>query len=181
MTPFQLAIWMLLLGLPRHVTDLDEPYESRAGRLAVTAVAIADVTDGDIARAARVVALGDVESHFARYVMNGRCQDGPKGSRCDPNHRGEAQSIGPWQQRRRACPAAWAAPMGSVEQLRAQAKCADRLLRGAMRYCGKRAPSPEAASFAGYRSWDCAWRGGPKRAEVSLRYRARLSRLLGVQ
>lgn len=168
MTPFQSAIFALLMALPRHVTDLDEPSDARAGRLAVTAVAIADATSGDVVRAARVVALGTVESHFARYVMEGRCQDGPIGSRCDPDRYGRAQSLGAWQQRQRACPAVHRAPPGSVQQIRAGAKCADRLLRGAMHRCGRRASSPESAAFAGYRSWDCTWRGGPKRAAISL-------------
>ena len=179
MNPFALAIWALLQALPRHVTDLDEDPGARAGRLAVTAVAIADATGGDIARAARVVALGVSESHFARYVMDGRCADGPDGSRCDPNHRGEAQSLGPWQQRRRACPAAWAAPLGSVEQLRAQARCADRLMRGAMRRCANRGVPGERGAFAGYRGIDCEWPGGIHRARRSLALRARLAGLVG--
>lgn len=179
MTPFQLAIWALLMALAPHTTDIDEPAGARSGRLAVTAVAIADATDGDIARAARVIALGEAESHFARYVMDGRCQDGPKGSRCDPLH-GRAQSLGPWQQRRRACPRAWAAPLGSIEQLREQAKCADRLLRGASARCMRRgAVDPEAAGFAGYRGIDCEWSGGARRARRSIQLRARLAGLVG--
>jgi len=178
MTPLQLAVWALLMGLSRHFTDADESYAERAGRLAVVAVAIVDATGGDIGRAARVVALGQAESNFARYVTEGRCQDGPVGSRCDPNRHGEPQSLGPWQQRRCSCPRAWDAPMGSVEQLRASARCADRILREAHRRCQRRVADPEAGAFGGYRGVDCAWQGGVRRAEMSRRYRARLQRLL---
>ena len=181
MTPFQLALLALLKMLPAHVTDADEPMAAREGRLALVAVAVSDATHSDMVRTARVIALGQSESGFARYVGEGRCAEGPVGSRCDPDRRGIARALGYWQQHRSACPRAWALPIGSVEQLRESARCADNLLRSALHRCKRRVADAEAGSFSGYRSWDCSWRGGAARAERSRRYRVHLSRLLGAQ
>jgi hypothetical protein len=123
--------------------------------------------------AASLVALGEAESNFARYVWAGECDRGPIGAQCDPRH-GKAQSIGYWQQRPAACGRAWRLPHGSTAQVCASAACAASLLQGAAHRCRNRASSPEAGAFAGYRSIDCSWRGGIKRARRMIYLESRI-------
>lgn len=70
-----------------------------------------------------LLAQGEAESHFAAYVLEGRCYDGPKGARCD-----EGKATGPWQVH------AWcrAAP----SDFEGQARCVLRAYRAGKYACG---------------------------------------------
>lgn len=115
---------------PAHFTDRDEPAEARAMRLARVDAAIRKAANGDpyIAKALRV--HGRFETHFARYVGEGRCHEGPVGSRCDE---GRARTY--FQVWETTCPAAWAEPQGSVAELEQAAVCAARILRAGRARC----------------------------------------------
>ena len=180
MTPLQLVVWVLLMAMPRHSADAHETYAERAGRMALASFAIVDAADGHPLRCARLLALGRSESGFAAYIGEGRCKDGPRGSRCDLDARGRPQSRGYWQPQRRACPAAWAAPAGSVEGTRAAARCADRLMRAGLSRCSTyiEGPDKEPGAFAGYNGGDCGWSGARRRARLSHAYHAKILTLL---
>lgn len=85
--------------------------------------------------AAALIAQGWHESRFARYVVEGRCLDGPVGARCDIGRDGRPRARGPWQVWH-WCRPAWALPEGSPESLRAEARCVVGWMRGALRRCG---------------------------------------------
>lgn len=116
---------------PAHFTDRDEPADARAVRLAKADRAMVKAAAGDqyILRALRVHAR--FETHFARYVGEGRCEDGPVGSRCDE---GRARTY--FQVWEATCPKAWAEPQGSLAELEAAAVCAARVLRAGRARCG---------------------------------------------
>jgi len=113
--------------------------------------------------AASLVALGEAESHFARYVWVGDCMRGPVGARCDP-HRGVSRARTAWQLHRAACPRAWSLPHGSTAEVCAAAECAASLLQGAAHRCRNRAVSPEAGAFSGYAGISCTRPGSVRRA-----------------
>src|SRR5688500_6491462 len=97
MSAFATAILAVLLAGPRHVTDRDEADEAREARFEPLAVAIAVASKGNPESAARLIGEGRGESNFARYVQEGRCEDGPRGARCDPDKNGVARARTPWQ------------------------------------------------------------------------------------
>jgi len=111
-----------------------ETPEQRAGRLRSPARAAVQATSDPLIRAA-VLVQGKHESRYARYVGEGRCSEGPRGSRCDPDRAGKPRAATYWQVWRAACPAAHAVPPGT-ERDRAAARCTAALLRYFVRECG---------------------------------------------
>lgn len=151
------AILAVLLALPAWYQDVGDA--DRPVWLAPVASAISRATESR-AEVAALVALGFHESRYARYVVDGRCSDGPIGARCD---NGRART--PWQVWRVACPVAWTHPDGSQESLDAAARCAAGLLRGGRGRCRGRHPAGDlAGAFSAYRGASCTWSGGAARA-----------------
>jgi hypothetical protein len=149
------VILSVMLSQPTWYQDLDETPEQRADLLRPVAVAI-ELATSDRTEQAALVALGWHESRWSRYVIEGRCVDGPKGARCD---NGRARS--PWQLHARSCPSAWRLAEDDPRALERSAACAVRLLRGARGRCrdGWR------GAFAGYaRGASCTWSPAEKRA-----------------
>ena len=134
MTP-EVILFVLLTLAPWH-GDRDEHHDARALRLAPVANAIVQASRGDRDVAAALIAHGAGETRYARYVIEGRCQDGPRGAQCDPDRHGRARARGAWQVWRVACPEAYAHPDGSHVSIAAEARCAARLLRGGRHRCG---------------------------------------------
>jgi hypothetical protein len=127
------AILALLNQAPVHFTDRDEPPSAREARLKRIAYAIHAATKDPREQKALVV-IAVAESTLARYVQEGRCMDGPRGSRCDPKDgRPRARTV--WQLWRQTCPAAWAAKPGSEEELGSGAVCTVRLVRSGWARC----------------------------------------------
>jgi hypothetical protein len=111
-----------------------------------------------------LVALGWHESRFAHYVLEGRCEDGPRGARCDAG-----MARGPWQVHR-WCRAAWAVEDGTPEALRAGAACALRAIRTHAARCASEARTVLDGAFAGYATGHaCAWRGSAARVQTTRR------------
>lgn len=174
------AVLVILLGLPPHHTDRDEPDPDRIGRLGRVAGAIADAAGSTFRKgdpkgripplqvAAALLTLGWAESRWARYVGEGRCSDGPRGARCDPDRHGRPQARGYWQLHRAACPAIWLEPDGSSIVLRLGARCAARRWAGAWHMCRRSRAGCLLGSFAGYRGGrgpdPCDWRGAASMA-----------------
>jgi hypothetical protein len=179
------AIFLVLWAWPRHVTDVNEPEDLRRVRLRHTAEAVSDATARatcvgpwatvDCKRiwkrsrselAAAILAVGKHESHFAEYVGDGRCQDGPVGMQCDKDHRtGEFRARSYWQLHQSACPKLWEQEPGSVGELRVAASCTARLLAGfaasSEADCSDTSWSTVFNRYGGRR---CSWTGGVKRA-----------------
>lgn len=154
------AILAVMLAQPAWYQDAAEPPEARADLLRPVALAIELATE-DRTEQAALVALGYHESAWARYVVEGRCADGPDGVRCD---HGRARS--PWQLHHRACPGAWELAEDDPRALERSAACAARQLRGAKGRCRGLHPAGDTAGmFSGYaRSAVCTWAPGAARA-----------------
>lgn len=163
-TAYGNATWpaALLEGGPVHFTDRDETSQARSTRLAGVASAIRQATRGDTEIAKALVVYGRAETHFARYVGEGRCSEGPKGSRCDE---GKARTY--WQLWEQTCPAAWAEVQGSQAELVAAAVCAARLMRSGWAKCR----TIEGMFAATWGHGRCTAPGAAKRAEMFRRLR----------
>jgi hypothetical protein len=164
-----------MLALPQYVADRSDTPEARAALYRPTAQAIAEVSNGNRVKAAALIALAYEESRFARYVLEGRCKDGPKGSRCDWNYLTRSpRARGPWQLWS-WCTDAWRHPDGSIESLRSGARCASRLLAGAKQRCLGRHPAGDwAGAYSGYRNGACTWAPAAGRARRMAAIEARL-------
>jgi hypothetical protein len=141
------AILAELLRFTVYAHDVDEPREARIARLEPLAQAIDIVADGKPWRAAMLITQAEFESKLARYVGEGRCQDGPKGARCDTDARGIERARGYFQVHA-WCAEAWAQPVGSVEELTAAAACTLKLFGAGYARCKGKPDPPEAGAFA---------------------------------
>lgn len=155
----QAMIMAVMLTMLPGIGDEGATEEERRAFLEPVATAIHQValeTANPIRTAAILLAIGKNETRFARYVIEGRCQDGPPGMRCDwsrrhnrPVARGPFQ-VHPW------CTAAWSSPETSSESLTAGARCAITLVNRALRRCLKSPYEAWAGAFAVYRGQTCA-------------------------
>jgi len=136
-----------MLMMPMWHQDAHETPSQREELLAPVALAVVSATE-DRTEQAALVSLGWHESRWARYVLEGRCADGPDGARCDD---GRARS--PWQVWAVACPSAHELPESHPVVVERAAVCAVRLLRAAKRRCAGRHPAGDwAGAFGGYGS-----------------------------
>ena len=178
----QSIILAILLAAPAFTAEpTPETHEDRHTRLWIlsTEIAAASRTQPGVAPyevAAALLTLGKLESGWAAYVGNGECASGPRGMRCDPDKRtGVPRARSYWQVHVGACPQAWREEPGSLEELRAAARCAARHWSGARLRCRGRHPSgDDAGAFSGYRSNTCDWPGGTYRAREYTRMLAAL-------
>lgn len=137
--------------------------EERDALLRPVAAVIVEATGGDAARASALVAIGNAESAFARYVLEGRCQDGPAGARCDWDYRRRRNNArGPWQVHD-WCRQSWDYPEASREALLGEARCADLMVRRAWARC-----RTQVGIYAGYATAGkaCVWKHAERRRSV---------------
>jgi hypothetical protein len=126
--------------MPRHFTDKDEPDEEREARLAALASVIEGATKNRTERAALIV-IAWHETHFARYVHEGRCSDGPRGKyECDS---GRARGLFQIHNAR-----GFDVPADDA----GQAALALRLFRSHYERCRHFMPDPMIGAFAAYGS-----------------------------
>lgn len=93
------AVLAVLLRLTLWSGDASEPADARATRLRDIAVAVAGASSSR-EEAAFLLALGEAETHFARYTAHPQtCVAGPRGARCDAG-----RAFGYWSLHRAACP-----------------------------------------------------------------------------
>lgn len=160
MTPGTNLEWMMLLATkllnvamayPPYYGDKSDSREARAELYQPTVVAIAWSVNnwGD---AALLLSQAINETHLARYVLEGRCLDGPPGQRCD-----NGRSHGPFQVNVKWCPST---------DFRVQARCALRAARGGVMRCKEHALSPHHAAFAGLAARPCNWPGSDRRVRM---------------
>lgn len=154
--PLGSAAHTALWGTPRSALDRGESSDRRWRRLWEVAVTVSAAARGSgfsspTVVAAALVALGQHESTWARYIGEDRCPEGPEGMRCDPDADGKPRALGYWQLHRTACPAAWSlAP--SLDRLFIEAECAAQAFALAADRCyGKNPDGVIAGALAGYR------------------------------
>ncbi len=145
---------------PTWYQDKHLSRQERAVYLRPVAKAIARAARNDV-EAAALVTQGWYESRYARYVIEGRCLDGPVGAQCDVTRKGVIRARGPWQVWK-WCQEAWGFRQGDQAALVHEARCIARWMRGAMRRCPK---GGWVAAFAGMRGGArCEWEPAKKRA-----------------
>jgi len=151
-----------MVVMPTWYQDVEETPEQRADLLRPVALAIAQATDDRVEQAA-LVSLGWHESRWARYVLEGRCQDGPSGARCD-----NGRAVSPWQVWAVACPSAHAVPADHPVVNERAAACAVRLLRGGRSRCRGLHPAGDwAGAFVAYGGGaSCQKQSGAERART---------------
>ena len=164
------AVLAAALSLSQYVGDKVETLEQRSALYRPVAEAIAAVSRTNT-EASLLIALAFHESGFARFVVEGRCADGPPGQRCDG---GRARGV--FQLHQSACPEAWKLEGGSSQSVRAEAGCAIRLLRWNADRGKDHAPSRLHAAFAGYAAREWTWDGAAKRVETARKIERALSR-----
>lgn len=155
----------VLLSLPVHFTDRDEPVCERHERMHEVAKAIHAATEratGTAWRgtrselAAALITLGKHESHFAGYVGSGDCLSGPSDARCDLDPRtGQPRARSYWQIWQVAWPPLWRLEPGTPEALQEAAYGAAVRWAGAWYRCRDRAPTSAVGAFAGYGGASC--------------------------
>jgi len=121
------VILAAMLALTQAALDRGDTVAARRDLYRPTAAAIADVARSP-EEAAALVAVAYGETRLARYVLEGRCLDGPVGQQCDKGRDGKPRARGPWQVWG-WCVEAWRHPDGSPESIRGGAACAARRLR----------------------------------------------------
>lgn len=145
-------ILLAMLSLTPWSGDKHETPQQRRELYAPVAVAIAGAVRWDDELVAALIAQGWHETRFARYVLEGRCADGPADARCDwsRSHK-RPLARGPWQVHGH-CRAAWRHPEGSAASLAAEARCAASMLRSGRSRCRS-----WVGAFAGMRGgWACS-------------------------
>lgn len=94
------------------------------------------------------------DTHLARYVLEGRCLEGPIGQRCDNGHSRGPFQVGKW------------CPTGS---LRDEAHCALRAAWGGVARCRGHSLTPWHGAFSGLAARDCHWPTADKRVATMRR------------
>lgn len=129
------ALNVLLSLVPWH-GDAHESGEEREQLLGPIAAAVVGAAQGDIEMAGALLALGQHETHYARFVLEYRCEDGPEGACDDGDARGFLQVHG-WCE--------------GPDAPAIEAQCAARVLRAFMARCWQGAHSGNwARLFAAY-------------------------------
>lgn len=136
-----------LFATARHVSDLDEPEDSRAERLDRFARVIEDNARSAESRAV-LLTLNHFEAASARYVLENRCSDGPRGeAECD-----HGRAVGPWQ-------------LHGSHDLALDLDAQARRAVGRWRHHKARCGGTIEGAFAGYaRGEACTWSGAAERA-----------------
>lgn len=156
-----LYIAAVVLRLHFWQGDSGETKEHRAERIIPTVTALKKVVRTNEELAA-MLTIAEHESHFASYVLEGRCLDGPKGAQCDPDENGIPRASGPWQVWVRYCKPAQGLVDGTPERIEATARCAISRLRQGLLACPKEGWQG-AISF--YKASRCNWEGAIPRAQ----------------
>jgi hypothetical protein len=163
MTVASTAILAALLREPVYHRDRAMTEPERVALFTPVAEAIAEVSR-TATDAASLVALLEHETHGARDVLTGHCDQMPKGERCD-----NLRARGGWQLHRAACPKAWALVDGSAESIRIEAACALRQLHYQAHRGREHARTPLHAAFAGYAARPWNWEGADARVRTTKR------------
>lgn len=153
------AILIVMMSGPSWIGDRDDSTEDRKDLLRPLAAAIAEVSNespNPIQSASILIALGQNETKFARYVLEGRCLDGPPGMKCDYSPRTKKPlSRGPFQVRN-WCKKAWKAVDGSPESFVEGARCALHYVQKGLSRCLKSKYRAWQGAYSIYRGQSCS-------------------------
>lgn len=152
------AVLAAMLALPQFAADRADTDEQRRELYRPVAEAISKVSRS-LEQEAFLVAQGEHDSGFARYVLEYRCADGRW--HCDDGKSRGAFQVGFWCKGR------------GVE---AEARCALKAAYGGIERCREHALSPAHAMFAGTAARECSWRGADKRVRTYQRILEQLRR-----
>jgi len=174
------AILLVLLSLPPFYSDKNEPAKGRTARLEKAARAIAQAAENSelptIPLAAALIQQGYSETKFARYVGEGRCKDGPKGSQCDLDQNGQPRARTYWQTWKVFCPKAWKLSPGSQDELNAAAECVARTMERGFRICSSKGLDGWTGAFARQRGPAfCTTKKAPARARARIEIERKLT------
>ena len=168
------AIVAAMLSLPQYHGDrFADTAEQRAALYRPVAEAISAVSHSR-AEAAALIALGYHETAFARYVLDGHCEQGPVGARCDGGRARGAWQVWAW------CRPLWAGPENAPGRHLAGARCAAGLLRSSRAACARvcrqtgSGCAAHKAMFSGYAGRGCEW----PRAAVRVQTMSRIEGVL---
>jgi hypothetical protein len=163
MTVTAAQVLSAMLSLPQYVGDRGESLEQRTALYLPIAESIARVAKND-RQAALLIAQAHEDSKFARYVIEGRCSEGPPGVRCD-----EGRSYGVYQVSVRYCP---------DRDLDGQARCALKAAGGGVERCHGRGVTPIHSLFVGLAGGgrSCTWEGADQRVRTYRKVLAELRR-----
>lgn len=143
-----------MLKLPQWHLDHDT-VEERTALLDPVAQVISEETRTP-EEAAALIAHSNMETHYARLVLTGHCDQMPAGVRCDGG-----RARGPFQVHD-YCKAAWRYPDGTVDSYRGGARCILATLRLGMERCH----GDWVGAFAGLRGAPvCVWERAPAYAQ----------------
>lgn len=165
---FLTAIFGTLMAMTPSKYDT-ESLEDRSIRMHVVSIAIYDaasraacwgqpadcklvLSDRRLA-AALLIGKAAYETHLAEYVHEGRCAEGPRDARCDPDSHGVARAHGLWQQWRMSIypQSDWDAMNdATLAATRLSAWHALTLLAGKMHSCPQYPGDPVASAIAGF-------------------------------
>lgn len=165
MNPYD--VLAVMLALPTFYGDRGETFDQRYKLLEPLAFEIVSAAGGSRWRASLLVTTAYAETRLARFVIEGRCEEGPVGMRCDYSHKlKRSLSRGVFQLKEESCRAAYQYPAGSRESLREEARCAIRQLGAAKKRCAGVHPAGDLAGmFSGYGGNSCIWPAAAERAK----------------
>lgn len=164
------AILRLLLSLPPCFYEpTPELADARRARLEILAE---ELHRGALSPETLVgiVTVGEFETHYARYVGEGRCTEGR--FKCDPDPKGVPQARTYFQLWKATCRPAWEEVEGSRAELRAAIPCAAARWKEGLRAC-----RTVRGAFSAYRAVGCGWVGAPAREKRYYQLLARFRRL----
>jgi hypothetical protein len=147
------TILAAMIALGTYHADRGDTAEARRALLLPVAEAIASVARTNEEAAALVVGAWH-ESHFARYVLEGRCAEGPRGAQCDPDRHGVARARGAWQ--------VWR--FCKATDTRGEAKCVLDQMRLGVRRC-----AGWSGGFAALHGASCEWSPSAARVQTMRR------------
>lgn len=150
------AVLAVMLRLPQFTADAADSPEERAELYRPVAEAIA-AASRTVEQEAFLIAQGNHDSHFARYVLEYRCKDGKW--HCDDDRSRGAFQVGFWCKSR---------------TIEGEARCALKAAYGGVERCREHSLTPAHAMFAGTAARECSWPGANKRVETYHRVLRRL-------
>lgn len=175
MTPVANAVLAVMLRQPPWSGDVAETPQQRRALYAPVAQTIADAST-DTQEMAALATLAWHETRLARYVLEGRCKDGPASAQCDQGHARGPWQVWPW------CKDAYRYADGSAESRRAEARCALQMLGWGRKMCADKGVAPGwHSAYAGYRSLRCEELDAPKRLETHRRIARELTTEIAVR
>lgn len=159
-TEFGAKILSVMLKLQPCYLDKDNSEEERVNLYRPVALAIEHESRGNALKAAIGINIAYEETKLCEYVLEGRCNEGPRGDKeCD-----SGKARGPWQVHE-WCEPAWVVRDGTLESYQAGFKCALQLMAHGKKKCENTKWSGWAGAYGIYAGAWCDWQHGEYREQ----------------